>query len=64
MLTPEEEESRGGRWHQGGGRRTEEDAGVEEYDAGHTMLEPEEDDGEGRWCLRRRQHWCPMRTTE
>ncbi len=34
-------------------RRTEEDIGVEEYDAGRTMLAPEEDDGEGRWRLRK-----------
>ncbi len=44
--------------------RTEENAGVKEYGAGRTMLEPEEDNGEGRWCLRRRRCWRSMRTTE
>ncbi len=37
--------------------RTEEDAGIKEDDAGCTMLVPKEDDGEGRWRLRRRMEY-------
>ncbi len=46
------------------GIEEEEDAGIEEYDAGLPLLEPEEDDREGCWPLRRRRCWHPMRTME
>ncbi len=71
MLTPEEEESRGGRWRPGGGGRWCRGVRRWSYNASpqggqqrrtlapeeEAMIAPDEDDGVGCWCPRRRAEY-------